>query len=68
LRNANGVRHLVHGIMGQIAFLSLNFLQDRDEMIFTKIVLSRDDLIHVTHTAYLGAARLVRLGWVKKKN
>ena len=66
LRNAGGVRDLVHGGPGQVTFLGLNLLQERDEVLFGKLLMARDDLIDLTHTAYLGccdAFRLVLLGY-----
>jgi hypothetical protein len=40
--------------LGQVTFLGLNLLQNRDEVLFAELLMARDDLIHVTHTAYLG--------------
>jgi hypothetical protein len=54
LRNADGIRNLVHGGLGYVTFLGLNLLQDRDEVLFAKLLMARDDLIDVTHTTYLG--------------
>ena len=52
--NADGIRHFVHSVLGDVPFFGLDFLQKRDEVLFTELLMTRNDLVHVTHTAYLG--------------